>query len=238
MTELPTAIVLSACTAVLVAGCASILGMDEGEPVDSTATGGSGGDGGASSSGSGGAVGGAGGTEQCVPSECPVGVGQCASGACVNNHCEVVIEPTGTACNEDGGSYCDGAGDCVECITNDHCGGDPCQDNGCVAASCDDQLQNNGESDVDCGGDCGGCPNGYGCFTYDDCQSKACLGNLCWPCSFHVQCPSDQWYCDDGVGTCYPKKDYMDPCVEDYECKTGICATWPTIGSVCSVMRP
>ena len=45
--------------------------------------------------------------------------------------------------------------------------------------SCQDQVTNGGESDVDCGGICAPCANGKGCNGNGDCQSQYCSGNYC-----------------------------------------------------------
>ena len=39
--------------------------------------------------------------------------------------------------------------------------------------------QNQGESDVDCGGPCDACPVGHGCKDSKDCASMACAQGLC-----------------------------------------------------------
>ncbi|MBW2455950.1 MAG: hypothetical protein JRI68_15645 [Deltaproteobacteria bacterium] len=229
----PRLIVASVGVALVAAGCATILGMEEGDPTLPTGAGGAGGVGGtASSSGTGGTSSGTGGSSVCEPGECPGSDGDCARPACVNGLCDMVIEATGTPCAEDGGSYCDGKSNCVQCISPDHCGGDPCQDYQCVGANCDDQMLDGDETDIDCGGSCGGCPNGKMCATYADCQSQSCVAGYCVPCVAHLQCPTGDWYCDGGY--CLPKKEFGDKCVEDYECKTGYCTTFPITGSICS----
>jgi hypothetical protein len=80
----------------------------------------------------------------------------------------------GTDC---GGLVCDGAGNCVECNGVGDCTGTQiCQNNTCVAATCNDDMENGLESDVDCGGDCLPCGNGLGCFIDADCKSGVCDG--------------------------------------------------------------
>ena len=58
----------------------------------------------------------------------------------------------GTACNQGGGTRCDGAGTCVECVAATDCASLDCVGNVCQASSCSDGMQNEGETDVDCGG--------------------------------------------------------------------------------------
>src|SRR5690606_22590710 len=48
---------------------------------------------------------------------------------------------------------CTAAGDCVDCLDSSDCpGGGLCDNNVCQAPSCSDGLENQGETDVDCGG--------------------------------------------------------------------------------------
>jgi len=55
--------------------------------------------------------------------------------------------------------------------------------------SCQDGVQNQDETDDDCGGDlCPGCRHGQSCQDHDDCSSGLCLGGTC-------DAPS----CDDGL---------------------------------------
>jgi hypothetical protein len=48
-----------------------------------------------------------------------------------------------------------------------------------TAGSCVDDIQNNDETDVDCGGSCHGCNFGEACLDHTDCQGGACTSNLC-----------------------------------------------------------
>lgn len=93
---------------------------------------------------------------------------------CTNEVCNAGMpshpnEPKGLACNQGGGTLCNGAGVCV-------------------APACDDGIQNGNETGLDCGGVCGVCPNGEGCAVATDCASGKCTGNIC-------QAPT----CTDGV---------------------------------------
>ncbi len=57
------------------------------------------------------------GSGQCVhcnaPAQCPGADGQCAYRTCSANVCGMGYAPSGTTCDENGGSACDGAGTCV-----------------------------------------------------------------------------------------------------------------------------
>lgn len=94
---------------------------------------------------------------------------QCTSEICTAGVPSHPNKSFGTACNQNGGALCDGAG-------------------ACVAPSCTDTLHNGNETDVDCGGSCMSCPTSAGCLVAADCQSGVCTGNICVATS-----------CSDGV---------------------------------------
>ena len=204
----------------LVGGTDGLFIEDLGGSSSGTGGGGTGGGGTGGSSTSSGE--GANGSAGCIASECPGEDTDCAYRACINGNCQMANEETGTPCYEDGGHFCDGTGYCVECTSNDHCSG-LCQDSKCVDASCSDQEQNNGESDIDCGGPCGACPNGLHCFIPADCQSGICTGGTCAPCTQQPDCVDGNLYCNLGNGVCSPKKGTYSACSYAYECSTGFC---------------
>jgi hypothetical protein len=227
-------LVVGTLAALLAAGCATVFGMEEGEPLTTTGTssgtGGTGGTGGTTTT----TNGGAGGTTECVVTECPGEDYDCHYRACVNGQCSFLFAAAGTACDDDGGFYCTGAGHCYECLTHEQCATNVCQNNSCVNASCDDQLQNSGETDVDCGGPCGPCPNGKLCALPSDCESGVCVSGTCVPCTDHPQCPTADYYCDlGGSHVCLPKKPLGAVCVNHYECKLNKCVWQPIFGFTC-----
>ena len=82
------------------------------------------------------------------------------------------------------GKLCNRGGDCeshvcrpaslVACILARDCHGT------CAPASCDDYVQNGGETDLNCGGVCPSrCEPGQGCATGGDCTSGVCTGQVC-----------------------------------------------------------
>jgi hypothetical protein len=92
------------------------------------------------------------------------------------------------------------------------------------AASCTDQLKNDNETDVDCGGDCGPCGDGLGCVLDGDCKSAKCGGD------HHCAAPS----CTDGIkngdetdvdcgGACPAKCDLGKTCGVNGDCKGEHC---------------
>jgi hypothetical protein len=147
----------------------------------------------------------------------------CSAGMPVNT-----LAPSGTPCSEGGGSVCNGAGDCVECLKGAECSTLVCQGNTCVPATCADQVKNADETDTDCGGSCGPCGTGDTCAVAGDCVSGVCSSNVC-------QAPT----CSDGVknGTesdtdcgadCPTQCGPNQGCSENEDCIGGQCS-----GTVC-----
>jgi hypothetical protein len=120
-----------------------------------------------------------GGTEK-VPcmsvTDCP-SITTCTTMKCTEGFCVAGFVSTGLQCNND--KVCDGAGSCVECVKENDCDGwdDYCYNNECF--SCDDNIQNGGETGVDCGGpNCNPCL-GTPCNSENDCQPNACIDGVC-----------------------------------------------------------
>src|SRR6185369_17740 len=93
-----------------------------------------------------------------------------------------VAAAAGEACVTDGGVVCDGAGTCVQCVSDAQCGeaGKPsCVGHVCVSPSCGDGAKNGDETAVDCGGSCAPCGDGEDCLSGLDCASKVCSGDVC-----------------------------------------------------------
>lgn len=206
---------------------------------DSTSTGGGGEATTTSTTTSSSSTGGSGGSPPtCDPTACP-GT-DCLEGICdADGMCDVDEMPTHTVCDDDGGSYCDGLGNCVECTLTEHCTGmDPnalCLDNACYQPGC-----NNGgydaatETDVDCGNECPGCDNGRNCIGDSDCKSNLCDANTCEECNGVRPCAADH-YCDNPFGgDCRPKQGNGSFCLSDAVCLSGCCAVVCSPASSCS----
>jgi plastocyanin len=141
----------------------------------------------------------------------------------------------GSACAQDGGVMCDGAGSCVECATGPDCGSGVCSTGLCVAPGCLDKQRNGSETDVDCGGpDCAPCALGQGCSTGTDCVTGICTGNAC-------KAPS----CTDGIkngsetdvdcgGGCSADCAVGKGCLIGDDCATGICSENVCKGPTCT----
>ncbi|MDD4319062.1 MAG: hypothetical protein PHW10_01930 [Candidatus Peribacteraceae bacterium] len=92
---------------------------------------------------------------------------------CDNLNCEACDAETGECASTCDGTYCDGAGICVECTEDSHCGYYKCVDSACTS-SCD--------TNEDCSG--GGLCTGEGgscvqCLTETDCGAYDCVENAC-----------------------------------------------------------
>ena len=69
---------------------------------------------------------------------------------------------------------------CVaRCIASVECLSGLCIDEVCAKPHCADEVLNNSESDVDCGGGCSQCDNGLRCRVANDCRSGVCDNQLC-----------------------------------------------------------
>ncbi|MEM4267618.1 MAG: hypothetical protein QXK37_02195 [Candidatus Woesearchaeota archaeon] len=130
---------------------------------------------------------------------------------CNNEKVDVANGETDVDC---GGENCLSCANGQKCKLNKDCASGKCTNGVCIAASCEDQIQNQGESDVDCGGVlCKKCELGKKCALHSDCASGFCgYDNTCKEAS-----------CDDGVlngdeedvdcgGSC------PNPCPEIEEC--------------------
>jgi hypothetical protein len=165
-------------------------------------------------------------------SDCPEESDQCWEPTCIDEICGVGYKEPGTSCDQDFGEICDAEGKCVK-------------------ATCVDEILDDDETDVDCGGrSCSACKNGEACITYEDCKSEYCKDGLapdvkrstvetppgeCKACSDDGDCDvieADSW-CNDG--TCEEKKGNNSTCEGDNECSSGICkADYDETGSWCA----
>jgi len=135
----------------------------------------------------------------------------CTDDVCSNGTPGNPVVAAGTQCDGDQSGYCDGGGNCVECLNDDHCStpetcagaGRPgecgcapvtCRevgltcgnhpDDGCAGVlDCNNESQDGGETDVDCGGPVSTCPNrcnpGKACVTDTDCFPGPCTSLTC-----------------------------------------------------------
>ncbi len=168
------------------------------------------------------------GTFDFIETDCPQG---CSNGACtatcfdgVKNQSETDVDCGGPNCT---------AYDCANgktCTSNSDCQSDYCLNSVCSVASCFDGIQNQTESDVDCGGSCNPCANGKQCNQTSDCNSSMCINNLCQAlssCTDGIKNGSETGI-DCGGGSC-PTCANGQPCTTYSDCNSSICTN-----SVCT----
>jgi hypothetical protein len=109
----------------------------------------------------------------------PAPASDCYLGACSLGVPKQAARAVNALCNSNGGSYCDGAGTCVECNLTIQCGGPACVNHTCSGPTCNDLMMNGDETDQDCGGSCKKCNFGQMCQSSIDCNSNNCLGGVC-----------------------------------------------------------
>lgn len=88
-----------------------------------------------------------------------------------------------------------------------------------VGPSCSDGVQNNDETDVDCGGSCVDCANGLMCSDLTDCASGVCTDGVC-----------AAFVCGDGVVSGGEACDPSDPSTP---CCLVDCSAVATMGTAC-----
>jgi hypothetical protein len=124
-----------------------------------------------------------GGGQKDVPQDSDIPVVACQVNACMDGEpLTPVPQPVGTDCNADGGTKCDGSGNCVECVANADCTGAQtyCDEDSNTCHSCNDATKNGDETDVDCGGnDCPKCVQGDACGDGGDCTTGFCVDGVC-----------------------------------------------------------
>ena len=119
----------------------------------------------------------------------------------------------------------DTSGSDVECTTDEDCESNVCNVGECAAPTCEDEVQNGGETDVDCGGsECDACDVGDACESNEDCTTGVCgsEGTCRRPtCSDGVENGEET-----GVDCGGPECDACDvgaSCESNADCVTGVC---------------
>ncbi len=121
--------------------------------------------------------------EGCIEdSDCISGICDQYSGECQvqTDHCKNGVFDEAKETDVDCGGMCSKKCKVDEnCEIDSDCLSGMCDDDVCVSASCNDNVKNGHESDVDCGGTCPGCQEGAHCWLNSDCLSKNCESNIC-----------------------------------------------------------
>jgi hypothetical protein len=153
--------------------------------------------------------------------------GTCAAPACGDgqqNGSETAIDCGGN-CPQNcaSGAGCDGDPDCQSGVCGTQgCGGGLA--NCCQAPSCNDDVRNGGESDVDCGAQgCADCGDGQNCQFDGQCQSNQCENGVCSavPTCTDVQQNGPETGVDCGGG-CPPCPD-LSGCNQPADCINNNC---------------
>ena len=158
--------------------------------------------------------------------------------SCTADSCEVGkpkhTPKLGFACGSMNQDVCNDEGDCVECVTNNHCpSGILCEDYKCSPASCNDGTKNGSETDEDCGGSCADCATGKACKVNTDCKSGSCTGMICQPSCTDTLKNNAETDVDCGGPTC-------DPCGTNKTCGSGtdceslVCTSTKCAAPTCS----
>lgn len=102
----------------------------------------------------------------------PVDSTACTNDVCTNGVPSNPYAISGTACTDLGGKVCNGAGLCVQCVSDTDCTAQKCvvELGECFPYSCFDNMKNGIETDVDCGGMCPPCGSGKACAINLDCK--------------------------------------------------------------------
>ena len=151
----------------------------------------------------------------------------CAQGVPVNT-----AKGAGTPCQQGGGAVCDGAGDCVGCLSDADCAGQICKSSSCVPMGCSNGVKDNGETDVDCGGPCDPCADGHHCVINNDCVNAICKSGACKgpTCGDAVKNGAEADV--DCGGPCAPCTDGKS-CNAPSDCAGGVCG-----GHLCCTSIP
>lgn len=143
--------------------------------------------------------------------------------------------PSGQHCIIQKSKVCDANGNCVQCTSNNDCGGAPsyCHNNQCFR--CDDNIENGDETGTDCGGSCKAC-KGSMCSNPGDCKSAHCADGIC--CESDCTMPCFACNIMSSLGSCIPLQQAgsKDTCGENQACSAvGVCIDGTANGVQCSM---
>jgi hypothetical protein len=106
---------------------------------------------------------------------------------------------------------------------NTDCVGKLCDRDTCVPVHCTDDIANEDETDVDCGGPCATCDTGQSCKLGSDCTSRLCESSTCAApaCDDAVQ-NGEETDLDCGGAECEACADTL-ACLAGSDCSSGVC---------------
>jgi hypothetical protein len=117
------------------------------------------------------------------------------------------------------------------CVSSTDCASDACSAGKCVVPSCTDQVLDQTESDIDCGGGCDGCEVGKICVDDADCASGSCKNQRCVALSCSDGERNQNEMAIDCGGICssaangYSRCPLGSECNVADDCQSGICNT-------------
>jgi hypothetical protein len=185
----------------------------------------------------------------CVSNLCDMGTCSGGSDGCTNMMMDMgeTDVDCGGDCVEDPNDPNNDNGKCLEgeaCLVDSDCATELCADGMCAPNPCADMMQNNDETDVDCGGACvadpndpnndeGKCDDGQGCLVDSDCASESCIDGTCGPdpCADMMQ-NNDETDVDCGGACVLDPNDPLNPegkcdngqgCLIDGDCVSNVC---------------
>ena len=161
---------------------------------------------------------------ECIDSgDCAVGL--CESGKCVTASCSNLAKDAGESDVDCGGQLCAPCAIGQLCSTHADCASEHCGDvtKKCVPPTCIDGVENQDESDVDCGGPCAPCLVGKTCNVAADCKSEVCNEGVCafFACSDGIL-GGNETDVDCGGNQC-PTCSSGQTCMNDADCESGSC---------------
>ena len=126
----------------------------------------------------------------------------CVPMHCVNNQWDQGLGETAENC----GGPCRPCKALEACKVNSDCRDGVCSNGSCLPPTCSDNVKNDAETGIDCGGppSCPRCPTGQSCKVGSDCDSGVCWAGMCEPprCDDGIQNGDEtQWDCS---GSCSP----------------------------------
>ncbi|HYQ45956.1 MAG TPA: hypothetical protein VER11_28495 [Polyangiaceae bacterium] len=134
-----------------------------------------------------------------------------------------------------GTSTCDRCIENSKCTSNNDCESKFCKSGRCTEPRCDDKIQNQDETGVDCGGTCLPCDIGVSCGSNDDCDGHYCLDGKCADhcVSGVLEAQTDETDVDCGGETCDKCAD-TKKCVAATDCTSAICSNQKCQKPTCS----
>ncbi len=164
---------------------------------------------------------------------CAVAV-DCASGVCLatsggvrrcsDARCDDGVHNGRETDVDCGGADCGACPDGAQCYTRIDCSSSVCDRiaGTCSVPTCDDEVENGDEADVDCGGTCPSCDDGEACDADEDCLSGLCLEQQCraGTCSDARQ---NQGESDVDCGGSCPGCGLGLTCSVNTDCRSGAC---------------